>query len=161
MPICIIAAVAKNNVIGKKNALPWYIPEDLKRFRKLTLGKIVLMGRKTFESIFTKLGSPLPDRLNVVITSNKNYQVPPGVLVFDKLNKAIESFKKQEIFIIGGAQIYQQTIAFADTLYITHIDKEIDGDAFFPKIDLKIWKKINEEKHNGFSFAIYKRMLIK
>lgn len=158
MPIAIIAAVAKNNVIGKSNTLPWYIPEDLKRFRALTIGKTVLMGRKTFESIIKKIGAPLPKRKNVIITKKRNYQAPKGVVIFYDLKKALEALKNEEVFIIGGAQIYQQTIDLAETLYITHIDKEIEGDVFFPEIDLSIWKKITEDKREGFSFALYKKV---
>jgi dihydrofolate reductase len=158
MSISIIAAVSKNNVIGIKNELPWYLPEDLKRFKNLTLKKTVLMGRKTFESILAKIGKPLPDRKNVVITRNKNFKAPQGVLIFDDIKKALNNFKNEDIFIIGGGKIYQQTINLADTLYITHIDKEIkNGDTFFPEIDEKIWQKISQEDKEGFSFAVYQR----
>lgn len=155
MSISIVAAVAKNRVIGKENALPWYLPEDLKRFRHLTTGKTVLMGRKTFESIMRKLGKPLPNRKNVVVTGNLGYQVPEGVVVYNDLQKAISDLKNEELMIIGGGQIYKQTIDKADILYITHVDQEIDGDVYFPKIDLSKWQKVEEEKHEGFSFVIY------
>ncbi len=162
MSISIIAAVAKNGVIGKENALPWYLPEDLKRFRALTTGKTVLMGRKTFESIMHKLGKPLPNRTNIVITRDKGYQIPitdsssdERVVVYNNLNKAIEDYKDRDLFIIGGGQIYKQTIDLADVLYITHVDQEIDGDVYFPEIDLSKWQKVEEEKHEGFSFTIY------
>ena len=156
--ISIIAAVAKNNVIGKRNALPWYLPEDLKRFKKLTAGHTVLMGRKTFESIMTKLGKPLPNRKNVVITRDKNYQVPAGVVLFNDVVSALESLKAEDVFIIGGGEIYNQTIDKADTLYVTHVHADHEGDVFFPPIDPVVWKKIEAEPHDGFSFAKYQRI---
>lgn len=156
MAIILIAAVAKNGVIGKENALPWYLPEDLKRFKQLTTGKTVLMGRKTFESIMRKLQKPLPNRTSIVITNQRDYQVPEGVIVYHDLNQALAKLKDQELMIIGGGQIYKQTIDKADVLYITHVDQEIDGDVFFPTIDPAIWQKVEEEKHEGFSFVTYK-----
>ena len=158
MPLAIIAAVAKNNVIGKRNALPWYIPEDLKRFKLLTTGKTVLMGRKTSDSIIQNLGKPLPNRKNVVITSQSDYRVPDGVVVYNNLKKALEELKNEEVMVSGGGEIYKQTIDFAEKLYITHVDKEVDGDVFFPEIDSNKWKKISEEKHEGFSFTEYERI---
>ena len=158
MSLAIIAAVAKNNVIGKSNSLPWYLPEDLKRFRQLTTGKTVLMGRKTFESVINKLGKPLPNRKNVVITSQADYSVPEGVIVYNDLNKALNELKNDEVLISGGAKIYEQTIGLVNKLYITHINREVDGDVLFPKIDLNKWKKISEEKHDGFSFVEYERI---
>lgn len=157
MSISLIAAVAKNNVIGSENDLPWYLPEDLKRFRQITTGKICLMGRKTFESIMRKLDKPLPNRLNILITRDPDYKVPPEVMVYTDLNKALEDYKDKEIFVIGGGQIYEQTIGKAGTLYITHVYKEVKGDVFFPKIDPEVWKKVEEEKHEHFSFAKYDR----
>lgn len=157
MAISIIAAVAKNGVIGKENALPWYLPEDLKRFRQLTTGKTVLMGRKTFESIMRKLGKPLPNRTNVVVTTQKDYQVPEGVILYHDLNQALSDLKDKDLMIIGGGQIYAQTIDRANTLFITHVDQKIEGDVFFPKIDLNQWQKVEEEKREGFSFAKYIR----
>ncbi|MEM5806090.1 MAG: dihydrofolate reductase [Candidatus Aenigmatarchaeota archaeon] len=156
--LAIIAAVAENNVIGKANELPWYIPEDLKRFKQLTTGKTVLMGRKTFESIIKKTGKPLPNRKNVVITSQTDYHVPEGVVVYNDLNKALQDLKNEDVFIIGGGEIYRQTIDLVDKLYITHVNKKVDGDVFFPKIASAKWKKINEEIHEGFSFVEYERI---
>src|SRR3989338_5759991 len=126
--ISIIAAVAKNNVIGSKNALPWYLPEDLKRFKELTSGKTVLMGRKTFESIVARLGKPLPNRTNVVVTRNTEYKVPLGAVVEADIASALREHGQNDIFVIGGGEIYAQTIDLADTLYITHINKDIQGD---------------------------------
>lgn len=155
MSIALIAAVAKNNVIGKKGAMPWYLPEDLKRFKKITTGHVVLMGRKTFESILEHLGKPLPDRTNFVITRDDSYQVPEGVVVYTDLEKALSDYQDQDLYVIGGGEIFSQTFDRADKLYITHIDKEYDGDVFFPEIDPSVWQKAAEEKHEGFEFAEY------
>jgi len=155
--ISIIVAIAKNNVIGKSNELPWYIPEDLKHFKKITEGKTVLMGRKTFESIVARLGKPLPNRQNVVVTKDPEFSPPPDVHVFGDLDRALGAFKDKDLFIIGGASIYKQTIDKSDKLYITEVDQTIDGDAFFPEIDLNKWKEASRDPHEGFSFVTYKR----
>lgn len=157
MSISIVAAVSKNNVIGRENALPWYLPEDLKHFKELTTGKIVLMGRKTFESVIRRLGQPLPNRLNIVITKDSNYKVPSEVIVSNDLSRTIEDYKDKDLFIIGGGQIFSQTIDKADTLYITHVEFESKGDSFFPEIDPAVWNKVEEEKHENFSFVKYQK----
>jgi len=156
--IALVSAVAKNGVIGDKNNLPWYLPEDLKRFKEITSGKTVLMGRKTFESIVSRLGKPLPNRTNVVITRNAGYQVPPGAVVESDIHSAMRNHGVNDIFVIGGGEIYKQTIDLADTLYITHIDKNIEGDTTFPAIDPAKWKLASEEKHDGYSVAEYKKI---
>lgn len=133
--ISIIAAIAKNRAIGKKNTLLWRISEELKRFKKITTGHPIIMGRKTFESI----GRPLPNRTNIVVTRNPNYKAA-GVLVTDSLDAAIEKAKNnppeggdsREIFIIGGGQIYEQAIKLADKLYLTIVEGEYEADTFFP-----------------------------
>ena len=150
-----MAAVAKNGIIGSENDLPWYLPEDLKHFKELTTGKVCLMGRKTYESILRRLGKPLPNRLNILVTRDEDYKVPSEVVVYHDLDKAIEDYKDKELFIIGGGQIFSQTIDKADALYITHVEFESKGDSFFPKIDPVIWKKVEEEKHESFSFTKY------
>lgn len=155
--IALVSAVAKNGVIGDKNNLPWYLPEDLKRFKEITAGKTVLMGRKTFESIISRLGKPLPNRTNIVITRDSNYKAPEGAIVQTDIKSALREHAQKDIFIIGGGEIYKQTIDLADTLYITHIDKDIEGDTKFPEIDNSKWKLESEEKHEGYSFAVYKR----
>nr|AIA17897.1 Dihydrofolate reductase [uncultured bacterium] len=156
--IALVAAVAKNGVIGAKNDLPWYLPEDLKRFKEITTGKTVLMGRKTFESIMARLKKPLPNRINIVITRNLDYKVPEGVVVQADVASAMRSHGSSDIFIIGGGEIFAQTFDLADTLYITHVDKDVEGDVYFPKIDLKKWHLENEEPHEGYSFRIYKKI---
>jgi dihydrofolate reductase len=154
--IAIIAAVAKNNIIGVKNELPWYLPEDLKRFKQLTLGKTVVMGRKTYDSIISRLKKPLPGRTSVVI-SRQNLQLPSGVELYNSLDEALASHQGQDIFIIGGQQIFNQSLDLADTLYITYLNKDYEGDAFFPKIDESYWQMTEDEKHEGYSFLIYKK----
>lgn len=160
MPISLIAAIDKNRVIGHENDLPWYLPEDLKRFKALTMGKTVLMGRKTYDSIIKRLGKPLPGRKNVVVTRGASFQVPEGVFVYNDLNKAISDLKDEDLFIIGGGEIFKQTIDLADTLYITHVDMEAPGNVFFPEIDAKNkkWQKVEEEGHDNFTFCTYTRI---
>lgn len=155
MPFSLIAAVAKNNCIGVNNKIPWNIPEDFQYFKKTTLGKTVLMGEKTFESILSYLGKPLPGRKTVVLSKNPNYSVPAGVRLFTSLDEAWKKLKDEDIFICGGASIYNQTINRVDTLYITWIEQEPEGDVFFPKIDPAIWKETWREDHPGFSFVKY------
>lgn len=155
--LTLIAAVAKNNIIGRNNELPWHLPEDLKRFKALTIGNPVLMGRKTFESILARLDKPLPGRKNIVITRQENYPTPEGVFVYTDLDEALKKHATENIFVIGGAEMYRQTIDKADRLEITHLDQEIDGDATFPVIDPTIWKKTNEDKHDDFAFTTYHR----
>jgi dihydrofolate reductase len=155
--LSLIAAVAKNNCIGENNKLPWNIPEDLKHFQEITKGKAVLMGRKTFESIMGYLKKPLPNRTNIVITRNTDFATPVGVEIFKDIDSALEAHNQEEIFVIGGSSIYQQTINSADKLYVTLIDQEVDGDAFFPKINPTIWQEIKRENHEGFAFITYVR----
>lgn len=159
MPFSLIAAVAKNNCIGLKNKIPWNIPEDFQYFRKTTLGKTCVMGQATFESILGYLGKPLPGRKTVVVTLDKNYQAPDGVKIFFSLDDVFSQLQNEDVFICGGASIYQQTIERVDTLYITHIDKIVDGDVFFPEINKNIWKETWREDHDGFSFVTYKKYL--
>ncbi len=155
--INIIVAIAKNNCIGQGGQLPWHIPEDLKRFKKLTMGKIVVMGRKTWESLPEKF-RPLPGRKNIVVTRQTNYQVPDGVEVFSSVERALETHKNNEIFIIGGAEIYTQALPLADRLFVTHINKTVEGDAFFPTILPTIWQEQEREEHPGFSFVKYEKI---
>jgi len=141
--VSIIAAMARNRVIGKDGKMPWHLPGDLKRFKKLTTGHIVIMGRKTYESI----GKPLPNRTNIVVTGKADYDVSQAVVVHS-LETAISRARQisechgppKEIFIIGGAKIYEQTMDFADRIYLTHIDAIFEGDTYFPEIDGKIWE---------------------
>lgn len=151
MELVIIAAISDNNVIGKEGKLPWHIPEDLKRFKKLTLNYSVIMGRKTFESI----GKALPDRINVVVTHDKNYQ-PIDVIVVHSFDEAIGKCKNYEkTFIIGGQSIFAEALNIADKLEITEVHETIDGDAYFPDFDKNEWKETKREDHGEYSFVTY------
>lgn len=156
--LSIIAAVADNNIIGIKNGLPWDLPEDLKRFKEITTGKTVLMGRNTFLSIMNILKKPFPGRTNVVISNLPNDVVPEGVLLYNDLEQALKDLSDKDVFVVGGAMIFSQMINRVDKLYITHIHKSPEGDVSFPKIDPNIWKNVWEEKHDGFTFVNYERV---
>lgn len=151
--INIVVATSENNVIGKGNDIPWYIPKDLEHFKKLTTGNTVIMGRKTYESL-PKEYRPLPNRFNIVITRDKSYQAK-GCLVVNSLEEALrKSDNNREIFIIGGGQIYREGLKFAERIYLTKIHKNIEGDTYFPKLN-KFWKLVDEEEKSGFSFLTY------
>lgn len=157
MSLSLIAAVSKNNCIGKNGELPWHIPEDMKHFKAVTKDKVVLMGRKTWESIPEKF-RPLPKRKNVIITRKEDYRAPEDVDVFHSVKEALDSYKDQNIICIGGGEIYSLCMKDADRLYMTHIDKQVDAcDTFFPHIDTEIWKETEREDHDGFSFVTYER----
>jgi len=155
--IAFVVAISKNNCIGKNGKLPWDLPGDMKHFVKLTTGRVVLMGRKTWESIPDKF-RPLPNRTNIVITRNTEYSVPEGVEVYNNIEKALDAHKNEDIMIIGGAQIYNQTMDVVDTLYITHVDQFVDCDAFFPKINKNEWKETEREDLDEYSFVTYKKI---
>lgn len=157
MPFSLISAIADNNCIGKDNKLPWNIPEDLEHFKQLTIGKTCIMGEATFESILGYLGKPLPDRKTVVLTLNKEYKVPIGVRMFHDIDEAWEALRDEDCFVCGGATIYKLTLDRVDTLYITHVHMEVDGDAFFPDIDKDKWTEVQRVDHEKFSFVTYKR----
>jgi len=163
MSIKLICAISKNDVIGNENKLPWNIPEDLKRFKELTSNNWIVMGRKTFDSI----GRPLPNRKNIVLSKNKNLRID-SVEVFNSPKEVIESYKnnsdQKDLFIIGGTYVYELFLEYSEYLFITHVDKEYSGDAFFPKIDWNEWKLINEESRYdddekvNFYFRDFKRI---
>ena len=134
MSISIIAAMTPERVIGKDKQMPWHLPADLAHFKKITLNKIVIMGRTTFESI----GKPLPKRRNIILTTQTNLHYP-GAEVSHNLEETIQDFPNEELMIIGGAKIYQQTLKLADTLYLSFIDYHCEGDTFFPAWDKKQW----------------------
>lgn len=141
--ITIIAAISNNNALGKNNDLIWHLPADLKRFKEITSGHHILMGRNTFESI----GKPLPNRTTIIITRNESY-FKDGCLIASSLEEAIELAKEDEqIFIIGGAQVYKYAIEnnIVDTLDITLVHHKFEADVFFPEIDLKIWEEVSRE----------------
>ena len=152
-------AIADNGVIGKGNNLPWDLPEDLRHFKQLTSGKTVLMGRKTFESIVARLGKPLPNRKNVLITRQTSYKAPEGVLVFADLKSAVDKLSSEDVYIIGGAEIFKQALPLCNLAYITHVRGNYEGDAYFPEVDWNKWKKISDEPHEKFNFATYQRQI--
>ena len=142
MKITLVAAIASNNVIGKENSLPWNIPEDLKRFKQMTSGHTILMGRKTFDSI----GRPLPNRQNIVMTKDKNFE-QEGIKVVNDFDEALELIKEsnEDVFVIGGSKIYELFEPVANSLAITRILKDFEGDAFFPDINWDLWQIEKEE----------------
>jgi len=160
--ISIIVAIAEDNGIGNKNGLLWHLPEDLKRFKELTLGKTIIMGKKTWESLPKR---PLPGRKNIVITDDPNDSFEGGITAFS-IKDAISKFAKtDEVFIIGGGSIYRQFMPFADRLYITHIHKKADADTWFPVIDPEIWEPVETEDYNKtgnnsipYTYIIYQRV---
>ncbi len=146
MKLSLIVAMSRNAVIGIDNQLPWHLPEDLKYFKSVTMGKPIIMGRKTYDSI----GRPLPGRTNIVITRDPSWQAE-GVSVAQTLEAALSlgqvacnAAGADEIMVIGGEQIYRMTLPAADRLYLTQVDAEVEGDAFFPDIDLDQWQQVSE-----------------
>lgn len=148
--LSLIVAMAKNHVIGKDNDLPWHIPADLKRFKDITIGKPCIMGRNTFESIFARIQKPLPNRPNIVIS--KSGFSAAGIEVFESLDSAIatsqEKYQDSEIMIIGGASVYAQAINIVDRIYLTIVEIEPEGDAFFPEINYSEWALTSSENLN-------------
>ncbi len=164
--ISLIVAMSDNGVIGLNNGMPWHVPGDLKRFKELTSGKPVIMGRKTYDSIVARNGKPLPGRTNIVI-SRSAPKVAAGVLVYDDLDAAIHKAQDiahaeghNEIFIIGGAQIYAMSLLCANRIYMTKIHRHYKGDAYFPYIDVNEWQKLSKETVDGdpsYSFITLER----
>ncbi len=155
-PVVIVAGLGKNRVIGQANSLLWHVPADLKRFKALTLGHPIIMGRKTFESIIVILGKPLPGRTNIVITRNTEYQ-HEGAIVVTSLEEAFAKAMEEnptEIHIGGGEEIYRQALPYTTILHLTHFNDEKDGDAFFPDYtnDFEITKKYPPENYDGLEF---------
>jgi len=149
--ISAIVAMGENRVIGAKNQLPWHLPADLAHFKTITTGHPILMGRKTYESI----GKPLPNRTNIILTRDPNYQVD-GCLVVSSVDEAIaQTPADTEIFIIGGAEIYQQFLSHIQRLYLTIVHQEFDGDVFFPKMNMDEWKEISREAHTADERNVY------
>ena len=155
--ITLIAACSENRVIGKDGTLIWHIPEDLKRFKKLTLGNPIVMGRKTYESI----GKPLPGRTNIILTRDKNFKAE-NCLVYNKISDVLEIFEKNNIFVIGGGEIYKQFLDRADRIELTLIHKNFDGDTYFPQIG-NDWEVIECQKSNFENIEVdyisYKKIL--
>ena len=160
MTIALIVAASQNNVIGRNNQLPWHLPGDLQYFKTMTLGKPVIMGRKTFESI----GKPLPGRDNIVISRQTNYTAD-GIKVVSSLEQAIALGQSinlingiEEVMVIGGAQIYEKSLDLADRVYLTRVHRKVEGDAYFPALDSQLWHEIAREdiaakEPNPFDFS--------
>lgn len=143
MKISLILAVANHGVIGYQQKLPWHLPADLAHFKKLTLNKPIIMGRKTYESI----GKPLPERRNIIITRNKNFSVA-GTESFSSIKEALENLQNEnEIMIIGGAELFRETLPLATRIYLTSIHATFNGDTFFPELDYEIWEESSREDH--------------
>lgn len=155
MQIKMIAAMDKNRVIGKDNSLPWHIPSDLKRFKDLTSGNTVLMGRKTYESI----GRPLPDRDNIVLSRQENLEISGVTVVNDIYDAISKSNKDKDLFIIGGSEIYAKFIYLVDILYLTIVNSEFDGDSYFPIIpdDLVEIDRQRCDDIVSYDFVIYRK----
>lgn len=162
--ISLIVAIAENNAIGKNNELLCHIPNDLKRFKKLTLGQCVVMGKRTWESLPRR---PLPGRTNIVLTDNPTDCFECGITAFSIEDALQKCDHHQEIFIIGGGSVYRQFLPIADKLYITHIHKKFDADTFFPEIDPDTWEAFEKEEHIpdditdfNYTYVTYKRRLV-
>ncbi len=161
MSLSIIAAMDQNQLIGEQGKIPWDLPADLKYFKEITMGAPVIMGRKTFESI----GFPLPGRRNIILTRNIDYEAESCEVVHSKkeiLDKFLE--KEKEAFIIGGAEIYKQFLAYSDKLYLTIIEHQFSGDTYFPEIDWQKWDKVSEKQGTtdsdnpySYSYHVYQR----
>jgi len=165
MIVSLIVAASENNAIGKANTLPWKLPADMHYFKHTTIGKPVVMGRKTFES----LGRPLPGRLNIVLSGSDDVKLPGGVLLYHDLKTVVDKLEGEdykEIFIIGGGKVFAESILLADTIYLTRVHTHIvDADAFFPNLDHTHWKMVWEESHladeknqYAYTFQKYERV---
>jgi dihydrofolate reductase len=142
--VSLIVAMARDGVIGRDNGMPWHLPDDLKRFKSLTMGKPMLMGRKTFDSI----GKPLPGRTSLVMTRDLGWQAPPGVLVVRSLDEALQKVGTvPELAVIGGAEIFRLTLPIADRIHLTRIHADIPGDIVFPSFDISEWRESERVEH--------------
>lgn len=167
IPLAVIVAAAENGVIGRNNSLPWHLPEDLRYFKRVTMGKPIVMGRKTFESI----GRPLPGRTNIVISRNAGFSAP-GVKVAASLDDALTLGQDiahidgaSEVVVIGGAEIYRLAMPRAGRLYVTEVHASVEGDALLPPINWSEWREVSRERHSAsasnpydYSFVLYERL---
>lgn len=168
MQKALIVAMAQNRVIGRNNNLPWYLPGDLKYFKQATMGKPIIMGRKTWDSI----GRPLPGRMNVVISRNESWQAPAGTTAATSLQAALKKAEAQaeldgveEVMVIGGGQIYAEALPLVDRIYITQVHASVEGDAYFPEMNWDEWEEIGREDFSAsdnnpynYSFVVYQRL---
>lgn len=155
-----VLAISKNGVIGDSNDLPWYLSADLVRFRKLTTGHTVMMGRKTWQAIYDRLGKPLPNRTSVVLTRDRDFK-PEGAVVVHDLSEALDY---DDLYVIGGAQVFQQALPYIQTLYLTEVDADIKGDTYLPEFDRSEWNEVSRESHPAdakndypYTFLVFER----
>jgi dihydrofolate reductase len=156
MKIALIAALANDGTIGHEGKIPWHISADLKRFKQSTMGHAIIMGRKTFESI----GRPLPGRKNLILTRNRAFQAPEGAWTFPSLDDALKFCREQKesiVFIIGGAEVYREALAIADTLLLTHVHSDVTGDTKFPQLNHSEWIETARQNLPECTFVEYKR----
>lgn len=157
MKTIIIAALSENRVIGRDNAIPWHYPADMKHFRRVTRGHAVVAGRKTYETFQTR---PLPQRRNFVLTRNSDYAVAEGVVVCASLAEVLQcarSHGSEKLFVLGGAQVYEQALPLSDEMILTHLPIEVEGDAYFPAWDESEWEVIERRCEGELVFATYRR----
>ena len=152
MTIILLAAVGANHVIGREGEMPWHLPEDLAHFKATTMGHTLVMGRKTYDSI----GRALPGRRTIVMTSQRGWHAP-SVEVAHSLAEALALAGPTEVFIVGGGEIYQQAMPFADLLMLTEVDQSPEGDVVFPTIEPAHWRETARQAHEGFAFVTYER----
>jgi dihydrofolate reductase len=158
--ISLIVAIGVDNIIGMDNDLPWNYPEDLKYFKKVTKGKTVIMGLNTFISITDRLGHPLPNRKNIVATLDKNFSYEGVEVVYDFISFLKDNLDtEEEIFVIGGKQIYSLCLDYVQKMYITHVNKYHDGNVYFPSIDYTKFNKVSSDVVGDLEFAVYERKL--
>ena len=153
--LIIIAAISENNVIGSGNEIPWDISEDRKRFKKLTIYHPVIMGRKTLESVLKRLGKPLPDRKNIVLTRQNISR--EGIYIVHSVDEAINLCAGEYSYVMGGGKIYRLFLPLVDRMEITRVHKNVDGDVFFPEVNWTEWEEINREYKGEYSFLTYIR----
>lgn len=164
MPVSLIAALSSNRVIGKDRTLPWKLAEDLRRFKALTLGHPVVMGRKTYESILATLGTPLPGRLNIVVTRSAGYRAP-GCRVANSIEQALALARDapggEQCWVVGGEEIFRLALPLADRMELTEIEQHFDGDAWFPEYAVEEWRELSREpRETGglrYDFVTYQR----
>ena len=159
MHISIIAAMSENGIIGSNNKLPWHLPEELKYFKKVTTGKPIIMGRRTFESMGNK---PLPNRTNIILSRLPNLSAP-GCIVVNSIEEALKVARKtpemNEVMVIGGAEVYQLFLPLASRLYLTLVHQNFVGDTYFPAITCSDWNLVSEDKQEGFTLKVWDRKI--
>ncbi|MFQ5703328.1 MAG: dihydrofolate reductase [Gemmatimonadales bacterium] len=161
MIVSLVAAMSENGVIGMKGDLPWHLPTDLARFKELTTGHTIIMGRKTFDSV----GRPLPNRRTIVVTRDENF-VREGVVTSNSIEQALTLVDgEDEVFVVGGGEIYRLALPLVDRIYLTVVHAELEGDTFFPHIDTTEWTLVRDERHEAdakhgyaYSFQLYERL---